>query len=481
MGQFVHLHLHTEYSLVDSIVRIPGLMEAVRAQGMASVALTDVNNLFALVKFYRAALRCGIKPVIGLEARVSGLSPDEPDSSLVLLCKNNAGYGALSRILTRSYLESEHVSGPVVQRGWLTEAGADLIVLSGAREGDVGKALLAGDKGLAAAHADFWSSHFPDSYYLELQRTGREEEEQYLGEVLELAAKRSLPVVASNDVRFLRRQDFEAHEARVCIQTGCILEDARRPHLYSDQQYLRSAEEMEALFSDIPEAVANSVENCKALQRDAELRRQRVAEISDSGCPDPAGIHPHRSRTGTVRAYAAIRFRPPAGKRRLWETAGPRAGGHQLDGLRRVFPHRRGLHPLGQGKRHPGGSGQGFGRRLAGVLRARHHRHRSPAVRPAVRALPESRTHLHAGLRHRFLHGQPRPRDRIRGAALRPVPRQPDHHLRQHGGARGGARRRPGARLSVRVHRPHCQADSVRGRHDPGQGAGTRAGVAGAV
>ena len=263
MAQFVHLHLHTEYSLVDSIVRIPELMEAVRAQGMASVTLTDVNNLFALVKFYRAAMRCGIKPIIGLEARVSGLSPDEQDSSLVLLCRNQAGYGALSRTLTRAYLESEHVGGPVVQRDWLIEAGADLIVLSGAREGDVGKALLAGDKRLAKAHADFWSSHFPDSYYLELQRTGRDEEEQYLGEVLDLAARCSLPVVASNDVRFIRRQDFEAHEARVCIQTGCILDDARRPHLYSDQQYLRSAKEMEALFADIPEAIANSVEIAK--------------------------------------------------------------------------------------------------------------------------------------------------------------------------------------------------------------------------
>ena len=241
MGQFVHLHLHTEYSLVDSIVRIPELMEAVRAQGMASVTLTDVNNLFALVKFYQAAMRCGIKPIIGLEARVSGLSPDEPDSSLVFLCKNQAGYGALSRILTRAYLESEHVSGPVLQRDWLVEAGADLIVLSGARDGDVGKALLAGDKRLAEAHVDFWGSNFADSYYIELQRTGRDEEEHYLGEALDLAAKHSLPVVASNDVRFLRRQDFEAHEARVCIQTGCILEDTRRPHLYSDQQYLRSA------------------------------------------------------------------------------------------------------------------------------------------------------------------------------------------------------------------------------------------------
>ncbi len=263
MGQFVHLHLHTEYSLVDSIVRIPDLMKAVRQQGMAAVTLTDVNNLFALVKFYRAAVHHGIKPIIGLEARVSGLTSDEPDSSLVFLCKNNAGYEALSRLLTRAYLESEHVSGPVLQRSWLEEASDHLIVLSGARDGDVGKALLAGDQRLAHAHADFWASRFTDNYYIELQRTGRSGEDLYLDEAMELAGKFSLPVVASNDVRFLFQQDFEAHEARVCIQTGCILEDTRRPHLYSDQQYLRSAQEMADLFSDIPEAIVNSVEIAK--------------------------------------------------------------------------------------------------------------------------------------------------------------------------------------------------------------------------
>ena len=263
MGQFVHLHLHTEYSLVDSIVRIPELMKAVRQQGMASVTLTDVNNLFALVKFYQAAVRHGIKPVIGLEARVSGLTPDEPDSTLVFLCRNNAGYQALSRLLTRAYLESEHVIGPVLQRDWLVEASGDLIVLSGAKDGDVGKAILAGDRRLAEAHIDFWSSRFAHNYYIELQRTGRSDEELYLDEALGLAGKYSLPVVASNDVRFLYQQDFEAHEARVCIQTGCILDDARRPHLYSDQQYLRSAGEMVKLFSDIPEAIANSVEIAK--------------------------------------------------------------------------------------------------------------------------------------------------------------------------------------------------------------------------
>jgi len=263
MKQFVHLHLHTEFSLVDSIVRVPELMESARRQGMASVALTDVNNLFALVKFYRTALRYGVKPIIGLEARVSGLTPEEPDSSIVFLCRSVQGYKTLTKLVTRAYLENQGINGPVVQRSWLTGSGEDLIVLSGAKEGDVGKAILSGSESQAGECAEFWRSNFPDNYYLELQRTGREAEEQYNYGALELAARLSLPVVASNDVRFLHSSDFEAHEARVCIQTGCVLDDPRRPHDYSEQQYLRGSEEMAELFSDIPEAVANSVEIAK--------------------------------------------------------------------------------------------------------------------------------------------------------------------------------------------------------------------------
>ncbi len=263
MSQFVHLHLHTEYSLVDSIVRVPELMESVSSQGMASVALTDVDNLFALVKFYRAALLNGVKPIIGLEARVSGLSEGEPDSRVIFLCGNETGYKTLTKWLTRAYLESQDVNGPVLQRDWLAGSGEGLIVLSGARNGDVGRAILAGSETQAHACVEFWRSHFPDRYYIELQRTGREDEERYISTALELAATFSLPVVASNDVRFLRGHDYEAHEARVCIQSGCVLDDPRRLHAYSNQQYLRNGEEMAELFSDIPEAVTNSIEIAK--------------------------------------------------------------------------------------------------------------------------------------------------------------------------------------------------------------------------
>ena len=149
MTQFVHLHLHTEYSLADSIVRVPKLMQLVRKLGMSSVALTDVNNLFALVKFYQAAVKNGIKPIIGLDGQISGLSPKEPISRVVFLCKNEKGYKTLTKLVTKSYLEGQRGSGPTIERSWLVNAGQDLIVLSGGRNGDVGKAIISGNKKLS--------------------------------------------------------------------------------------------------------------------------------------------------------------------------------------------------------------------------------------------------------------------------------------------------------------------------------------------
>ena len=263
MSQFVHLHLHTEYSLVDSVVRVPRLMQQLSEQGMYSVALTDVNNLFALVKFYQAAIKNGIKPIIGVEAQIAGLSAKEPNSRVVFLCKNNQGYQALTKLVTRSYLEGQRGSGPTMEREWLVDVGEHLIALSGARDGDVGRAIVAGNQKLAKDYIAFWEEHFSGNYYIELQRTGREEEELYNQKAIQLATDYSLPVVASNDVRFLQADEFDAHEVRVCIHTSRILNDPRRPKLFSPQQYLRSDEEMLQLFEDIPEAIANSYEIAK--------------------------------------------------------------------------------------------------------------------------------------------------------------------------------------------------------------------------
>ncbi len=256
---FVHLHLHTEYSIVDGLVRVEPLIQAVAQARMPAVAVTDQSSLFAMVKFYKAAEGAGVKPVVGAEVWVRARQCPARRARLVLLVKDAAGYRNLSELLTRAYIEGQEGGMPHLEREWLDEANGGLIALSGAQEGDVGQALLAGNEGLAAEFADQWQLWFGDRYYIELQRTGRAQEAEYLPAALHLAARAGIPVVATNDVRFLAAEDYEAHEARVCIHEGRTLADPRRPRRYSQQQYLRSADEMAALFADIPEALSNAV------------------------------------------------------------------------------------------------------------------------------------------------------------------------------------------------------------------------------
>ena len=258
---FVHLHLHTEYSIVDGMVRIPALMDRCIALGMPAVALTDQGNLFGLVKFYRNAMKCGIKPVIGVDMRIA--DPDEPDRpfSLVLLCQSQSGYRNLNELITRTYLEGQHKGIPMAHQDWLTRQSCDgLIALSGGTNGDVGRALIAGHQDVAALRLGHWQNTFGDRFYLEVCRNGRPDEQVHISRALDLASDNSAPIVASNDVRFLHGDDFEAHEARVCIQQGRTLSDPDRPRPYTDQQYLKTADEMATLFADLPEARANATE-----------------------------------------------------------------------------------------------------------------------------------------------------------------------------------------------------------------------------
>jgi DNA polymerase-3 subunit alpha len=257
---FVHLHLHTEYSLVDSVVRVKPLVGAVAAADMPAVAVTDQSNMFAMVKFYRAAMAAGVKPIIGVDMWVR--NPGQPTRPwrLVLLCKDDQGYRNLTELVSRCYLEGQHQSIPMLDAAWLKGASDGLIALSGGRDGDIGEALLEGRRGLAEQRLDAWLQLFPERFYLEVQRTGRAREEDYLHAAVELAASHQVPLVATNDVQFLTAEDFEAHEARVCIRDGRTLDDPRRPRRYSDQQFLRSPEQMQALFADLPEALENSVE-----------------------------------------------------------------------------------------------------------------------------------------------------------------------------------------------------------------------------
>lgn len=282
---FVHLHLHTEYSLVDGIVRVKPLVKAVAAAGMPACAVTDQSNLFALVKFYKAAIGAGIKPIIGADVWVHNAQDPNQPGRLVLLCQDRAGYLNLNELISRSYIDGQHRGVPVVQKDWLREHSAGLIALSGGRAGDVGLALLAGNTALAEELLDDWLALFPDRYYLELQRTGREREEDYLHAAVELAARRDVPVVATNDVHFLAPEDFEAHEARVCIHDGRTLDDPRRPRRHSEQQYLKTPEEMAELFADIPEALENTVEIARRCNLELTLGRNYLPDF-----PVPAGL-----------------------------------------------------------------------------------------------------------------------------------------------------------------------------------------------
>ena len=269
---FVHLHVHTEYSMVDSTIRIPALMSQCAEHGMPAVALTDQNNLFGLVKFYRKAIAAGVKPLIGLDLRI--LNEDEPDRpySLLLLVQTNDGYRNLSQLVTRSYIEGQVRGAPLARRAWLTaESCTGLLALSGGLHSDIGHALHAQHAEQARERLEEWKAVFPDRFYLELIRTGRAGEEDCVHASLELAGRTGTPVVATNDVRFLSRGDFDAHEARVCIHDSRVLADTERPRLYSPQQYLRTPQEMAELFADVPEALANTVEIARRCNLDLTL------------------------------------------------------------------------------------------------------------------------------------------------------------------------------------------------------------------
>jgi len=255
---YVHLHLHTEYSLVDGTVRIKALMDKARELGMPAVAMTDQHNLFALVKFYRAAEAAGIKPIIGADVLLR--NPDDPEhvSRLVLLCQNRQGYLNLCELLSRAYLEGQHHGNPYVRQDWVAACAGGLIALSAGREGDIGQAILNNHPNRAKQLAQNWMSLFPDRFYIELQRTGREQEQEYEAIALNLASSLGLPVIASNDVRFLERSNYQAHEARVCIHDGRLLSDKRRERRFSEEQYFKSPQEMQQLFHDLPEALENT-------------------------------------------------------------------------------------------------------------------------------------------------------------------------------------------------------------------------------
>lgn len=261
--KFIHLRVHSDYSMVDGLTKVKPLVAKTAAQHMPALAITDQTNFCGLVKFYGAAHAAGIKPLVGVDFWVQSELLEGEQFRLTALAMDNVGYKNITELISKAYLRG-HVGGhAVIDQDWLVEYKQGIILLSGGKEGDLGRALLKEHGEIAEQISAFYMEHFPQRYYLELIRTGRVDEETYLHYALDWAEKYQLPVVATNQVVFAEKEMFAAHEIRVCINQGYTLGDDRRPKDYSSEQYLRSEQEMCELFSDIPEALENSVEIAK--------------------------------------------------------------------------------------------------------------------------------------------------------------------------------------------------------------------------
>jgi len=283
---FVHLRMHSEFTVTDGIVRLDEAVARAVADGMPALAITDLANLFGMVKFYKAARAAGVKPVIGCDAWISNEAERDKPSRLLLLCCNRDGFHQLCELLTRAWLENQARGRAEIRKDWLQGKGADgLLALSGAQGGDVGCALAQDNTAQAERLAGEWARLFPRRYYIELQRAGAAATESYIQGALALAGRLELPVVATHPVQFLKPEEFLAHEARVCIAEGYVLADQRRPRLFTRESYFKTQAEMAELFADIPEALANSVAIARRCSLELELGKSKLPPF-----PTPPGV-----------------------------------------------------------------------------------------------------------------------------------------------------------------------------------------------
>lgn len=268
---FVHLHVHSEYSIVDGIIRIDDLMDTVAKHKSPAVALTDQGNLFAMVKFYQAAEKAGVKPILGADVWI--LNEENPKNShrMILLCQNEQGFRHLTELVSQSYIEDQILGRPHIKKENLRSKNQGLIAISPVRESDIVEALYSEHQELAEACVEYWTGIFGDRFYLEVARTRHSGEDIILKALIKLAHAKECPIVATNDVRFLEKEDFEAHEARVCIHEGFTLNDGARIKKYTEEQYLKSSEDMQDLFSDLPEALENAFEIAKRCNLELKL------------------------------------------------------------------------------------------------------------------------------------------------------------------------------------------------------------------
>jgi DNA polymerase III subunit alpha len=283
--RFVHLRLHSEYSVSDGLVRVGEAVKRARESAMPALGLTDLANTFGWVKFYRAARGEGIKPIFGCDVWLSNAADRSRPSRLLLLVQHREGYRRLCELLTRAYQENMHRGRAEIDPQWLRNGTDGLLALSGGDAGNVVQALLEDKAEVAQAAAAEWAALFPGRYYMELQRYGQPHAERVIDGLLEIGAALSLPSVATHPIQFVAPDDFKAHEARVCIAEGMMLGDPRRPRPYSVEQYFKTPDEMAELFADLPEALANSVEIAKCCNLTLELGKSKLPDF-----PTPDGM-----------------------------------------------------------------------------------------------------------------------------------------------------------------------------------------------
>ncbi len=293
---FTHLRVHSEYSIVDGLVRIDDLVKAAVKDNQPALAVTDLANTFCLVRFYKAARGKGIKPIVGVDAWITNDDNRDKPHRLLILAKNHTGYLQLCDLLARAWLTNQHKGRAEIRTEWLEALATSvstlhpeepqanaLIVLSGAHFGDVGQAIENGDLAKADANAARWAKIFPGHFYIEIQRAGQPNQEQQVRHSVALAGRLGLPVVATHPVQFLDKSEFIAHEARVCIAEGEMLANAKRVRRFNENMCFKSQAEMLELFKDLPGALANSVEIAKRCNVTLTLGKPQLPNFPTPG------------------------------------------------------------------------------------------------------------------------------------------------------------------------------------------------------
>ncbi len=472
MSEFVHLHLHTEFSLLDGACRIEELLDRAKELKMPALAVTEHGNMFSAVTFHDQAKKRGIKPILGCEVYVAPGSrheragtPGQTNNHLVLLAETNEGFHNLIKLVSAGFTEGFYYK-PRIDKDLLARHAKGLIGLSSCLKGEVATGLRRGqDRRALDAAAAFRDILGPGQFFLEMQYQGIEEQKVVNVGLQPIARELGLPLVVTNDVHYLQQTDQRPHDILLCIGTGKSVHDAERLRYFGDQFFLKTPEEMAAVFGDFPEALANTVRIAERCAVDLDTDQNYLPNFD---VPAPFSLEEyfeHMVREGFTARLPRLRALMAQGALRHtieeYETRLVlRDRHHQAHAVPGLLPDRLGLHPLRARAGHPGRARPRLGGGQPRGLLPAHHRRRPAAVRPHLRAVPEPRARVAARHRHRLLRAPPRRGHRLRHPQVRPRERRADHHLRHDEGAGRRPRRGPRAGHPLRRRGPRRQGRS---------------------